>query len=227
MTRTLSHALCTLACMAGLVLAVGCGTGDAPQAVADIEPEQAFSWPESTRQVVAMEVEGQGVLRIALYPELAPMTVAQFMKRAREDYYAGTTFHRVKPDFMIQGGDPNTRDGDPQNDGHGGHDIPIQDEFNPAPHQRGALSLANGGRPNSGGSQFFIVQTDASHLNGKHTVFGRVLEGIEIVDAIAAAETDLHGRWGPRDRPIENQTVARITPIADEIAPKDDHAEAH
>ena len=111
---------------------------------------------------------------------------------------------------MIQGGDPNSRDDDPGNDGDGGPGFSLTDEFSPAPHTRGTLSMANTGHPDSAGSQFFIVSGDAQHLDGRHTVFGRVAAGIEVADAIAAAETDRHGRWGKPNRPLEDIVIERI-----------------
>ena len=111
---------------------------------------------------------------------------------------------------MIQGGDPNTRDKDPNDDGRGGPGYQVEDEFNPAPHARGTLSMANTGRPRTAGSQFFIVVQDARHLDFKHTAFGRVTSGMEVVDAITEVETDVHGRWGPKNRPIANVVVERV-----------------
>ena len=105
---------------------------------------------------------------------------------------------------MIQGGCPNTRNADPRDDGKGGGERFLEDEFSDLPHGRGAVSMANRGSRNSGGTQFFIVQGDASHLDGKHTVFGRVIEGMEVVDAIAKLEIDKFGRYGPPDRPIRS-----------------------
>jgi peptidyl-prolyl cis-trans isomerase B (cyclophilin B) len=198
----------------GLALAfvLGASSGCGGDQEADVDAAAApFAWPSGPHPTVTLHVEGQGDVMLELYPELAPETVANFLRLARDGFYDGTTFHRVIPGFMIQGGDPNSRDRDPRNDGRGGPGYSIPDEPSPAPHTRGAVSMANDGRPDSGGSQFFIVHEDARHLDGQHTVFGRVIDGMAVVDAITAVEVDEHGRWGARNRPIENVVVSRVT----------------
>ncbi|HIF96422.1 MAG TPA: peptidylprolyl isomerase [Myxococcales bacterium] len=187
-----------------------------------------FAWPTGPHPRAVFHIENKGSILLELYPELAPKTVASFIELARSGFYDGTTFHRTLPGFMIQGGDPNSRDRNPGNDGEGGPGFTLPDEFSPAPHQRGTLSMANTGQPNSGGSQFFIVHGDARHLDGRHTVFGRVAAGIEVADAIAAAETDLHGRWGKPNRPLEDIVIERIEilqppPSPTQSAPADTH----
>jgi cyclophilin family peptidyl-prolyl cis-trans isomerase len=156
-----------------------------------------------------------GVMRIELLPELAPKTVKQVTKLAAEGFYNGTYFHRVIPGFMIQGGDQNTLNPDPRDDGKGRPGFAVPDEFSDYPHVRGTVSMANSGYRNSGGSQFFIVHEDSPGLDGDYSVFGRVVEGIEVVDAIAALEIDVYGRYGPTDRPYPvSATIAsmRIEP---------------
>jgi peptidyl-prolyl cis-trans isomerase B (cyclophilin B) len=124
-----------------------------------------------------------GPIEIELFDDAAPKTVANFTKLAGEGYYDDLTFHRVIPDFMIQGGCPN-------GDGRGGPGYTFEDEFNNHKVVRGALAMANAG-PNTNGSQFFIVTTDAAPwLDGKHTVFGRVTSGLDVVDAISAVDRD-------------------------------------
>lgn len=157
--------------------------------------------------VADLRVKDLGTIRIELLPEAAPKTVAQFEQLAGEGFYDGTSFHRVIPGFMIQGGCPNTRNADPRDDGTGGGERSLEDEFSDLPHRRGAVAMANRGSRNSGGTQFFIVQGDATHLDGKHTVFGRVVEGMQIVDAIAKLEIDKFGRYGPPDRPYPVSAV--------------------
>jgi cyclophilin family peptidyl-prolyl cis-trans isomerase len=170
--------------------------------------------------VAVVSVKDLGKIRIELLPEAAPKTVAQFEALAGEAYYDGTTFHRVIPDFMIQGGCPNTRNADPRDDGRGGGDHPLEDEFTDLAHRRGIVSMANRSSRNTGGTQFFIVLADASHLDGKHTVFGRVIEGMEVVDAIAKLEIDKFGRYGPPDRPypipavVESIRIEGAAPVA-------------
>jgi cyclophilin family peptidyl-prolyl cis-trans isomerase len=124
-----------------------------------------------------------GPIEIELFDDAAPKTVANFTKLAADGYYDDLTFHRVIPDFMIQGGCPN-------GDGRGGPGYTFEDEFNDHKVVRGALAMANAG-PNTNGSQFFIVTTGAAPwLDGKHTVFGQVTSGLDVVDAISAVERD-------------------------------------
>jgi peptidyl-prolyl cis-trans isomerase B (cyclophilin B) len=199
----------TLAAFAALAF-VSLGCGDTVTATPeDAAPAAPFAWPDAGPTAV-LHIANMGEVEIALYPSLAPATVANFVRLAGEGFYDGTSFHRVIPDFMIQGGDPNSKDKNPRDDGNGGPGYQIQDEFNTAPHQRGTLAMANLGLPNSGGSQFFIVHKDVPHLDGKHTVFGRVVAGFDVVDTIAAVETDLYGRWGPKHRPITSVVVERV-----------------
>ena len=137
-----------------------------------------------------------GAIELELFGEDAPETVANFEKLARDGFYDGLTFHRVIPDFMIQGGCP-------RGDGTGGPGYTFKDEFNRHKVARGALAMANAG-PNTNGSQFFIVTTkEASWLDGKHTVFGRVTDGMDVVDRISELPRDA------RDRPREAATIER------------------
>jgi cyclophilin family peptidyl-prolyl cis-trans isomerase len=138
-----------------------------------------------------------GPITIELFDDDAPKTVENFLKLARDGFYNGVIFHRVIPDFMIQGGDPTGT-------GSGGPGYQFEDEFNDNKVVRGALAMANAG-PNTNGSQFFIVTTEAaSWLDGKHTVFGRVTDGMDVVDVISALETDA------RDRPSEDVVIERV-----------------
>jgi peptidyl-prolyl cis-trans isomerase B (cyclophilin B) len=142
-----------------------------------------------------------GAVAIELFDDDAPKTVDNFLKLARDGFYDGVVFHRIIPDFMIQGGDPSGT-------GSGGPGYQFEDEFNDHKVVRGALAMANSG-PNTNGSQFFIVTTEAaSWLDGKHTVFGKVTDGMDVVDAISAAETDA------RDRPRADVVIERV-----EVAP--------
>jgi cyclophilin family peptidyl-prolyl cis-trans isomerase len=138
-----------------------------------------------------------GAIAVELFDEDAPKTVDNFVKLAKDGFYDGVTFHRVIPDFMIQGGDPTGT-------GTGGPGYTFEDEINEHKVERGALAMANAG-PNTNGSQFFIVTTEAAPwLDGKHTVFGRVAEGMEAVDAISGTETDAN------DKPREPVTIERV-----------------
>jgi len=125
----------------------------------------------------------RGTIVLDLYPEHAPKTVNNFVTLARDGFYDGLTFHRVISDFMVQGGDPTGT-------GSGGPGYKFEDETrdNPLRHERGVISMANAG-PNTNGSQFFITHSPQSHLNGRHTVFGKVVEGQEVVDAIRQGDT--------------------------------------
>ena len=138
-----------------------------------------------------------GPIEIELYPNEAPKTVENFVKLARDGFYDGLIFHRVIPDFMIQGGDPTGT-------GRGGPGYQFEDEFNEHKVARGALAMANAG-PNTNGSQFFIVTVDAAPwLDGKHTVFGQVKSGMDVVDALEALPTD------GRDRPREPAVIETL-----------------
>lgn len=174
-----------------------------------------FSWPrDSSHPSMRLEItngDREGTIEIELMPELAPKCVQQVLALAGHGYYDGTTFHRVIPGFMIQGGDPKSRDDDPSNDGRGGSSTELPDEISTAPFERGVVALANHGRPNSNSSQFFIMQNSDFRLNGRYTVLGRVAAGIDVVDQIATTPTDKVGRWGPKDRPIEPVQIRRAT----------------
>ena len=140
----------------------------------------------------------EGDIVLELFDEDAPKTVENFTRLAGDGFYDGLTFHRVIPDFMIQGGCP-------EGTGTGGPGYTFEDEINPHKVVRGALAMANAG-PNTNGSQFFIVTTEeAPWLDGKHTVFGQVVEGMEVVDAIEGKPTDA------RDKPIEDARIESVT----------------
>ena len=138
-----------------------------------------------------------GAIAIELFDEDAPKTVDNFTKLAREGFYDGVIFHRVIPDFMIQGGDPTGT-------GRGGPGYTFEDEFNDHKVVRGALAMANAG-PNTNGSQFFIVTAEATPwLDGKHTVFGRVTDGMAVVDTISDLDTD------GMDKPRQDVVIERV-----------------
>jgi peptidyl-prolyl cis-trans isomerase B (cyclophilin B) len=138
-----------------------------------------------------------GAIDVELFDEDAPKTVENFTKLARDGFYDGVVFHRVIPDFMIQGGDPTGT-------GRGGPGYTFEDEPNDHKVERGALAMANAG-PNTNGSQFFIVTAESCPwLDGKHTVFGRVADGMDVVDAISAVETDAS------DKPRRDIVIERV-----------------
>lgn len=146
----------------------------------------------------------QGTIKAELFPDVAPNTVNNFISLVKRGFYDGLIFHRVIPGFMIQGGDP-------QGTGMGGPGYSIKGEFimnnfnNELLHKRGVLSMARSQSPNSAGSQFFIMVDDAPHLNAQYASFGQVIEGMEAVDKIVAAQRDYN------DRPLENQIMEKVT----------------
>ncbi len=149
-------------------------------------------------------MENGGVIRAELYPETAPISVKNFTDLVEKGFYNGLIFHRVIPGFMIQGGCP-------EGSGMGGPGYQIKGEFssngvnNPLKHTRGVLSMARSMAPDSAGSQFFIMHQDSPHLDGQYAAFGQVIEGMEVVDQIAATPT------GRQDRPVAEQKIAKIT----------------
>ena len=165
----------------------------------------------SKDQKVAVISTKFGDMVVEFFPDVAPKHVENFQILAEEGYYNGTTFHRVIPGFMIQGGDPNSKDLDRMNDGTGGRagkffgigrendpeSWTVPAEFNDTPHQRGTLSMARSQSIDSGSSQFFICHDNAPFLDGQYTVFGQLISGIEVVDEIVNSERD------PRDNPID------------------------
>lgn len=154
--------------------------------------------------VVTIEMENGGVMKVELYPETAPNTVANFISLVEKGFYNGTIFHRVIPGFMIQGGDP-------EGTGMGGPGYRIKGEFtanrfqNDLKHTKGVISMARSGHPDSAGSQFFIMVDDAPHLDGQYASFGKVIEGIEVADQIVSVATNYS------DRPPEEQRMRSVT----------------
>src|SRR5205823_9994529 len=163
-----------------------------------LRPGSRGARPERTDRMTNANMQtNHGTIELELFDDDAPKTVENFTKLARDGFYDGVIFHRVIQDFMIQGGDPTGT-------GSGGPGYTFEDEFNDHPVERGALAMANAG-PNTNGSQFFIVTADACPwLDGKHTVFGRVTDGMDVVDAISAVDTDA------ADRPQESVVIERI-----------------
>ena len=154
--------------------------------------------------LVTIEMENGGVMKVELYPETAPNTVANFISLVEKGFYNGTIFHRVIPGFMIQGGDP-------EGTGMGGPGYRIKGEFtanrfqNDLKHTKGVISMARSGHPDSAGSQFFIMVDDAPHLDGQYASFGKVIEGIEVADQIVSVATNYS------DRPLEEQRMRSVT----------------
>ena len=175
------------------------------QAFAQIQPE--VNYHNITDPVVILETN-LGKIAIGFFPNDAPNHVQNFIKLSLSGFYDETIFHRIIPGFMIQGGDPNTIDGDPTTWGQGGPDERVDAEFNTIKHNRGIVSMARSADPNSGGSQFFIVHKDSNFLDEQYTVFGRLVteESFQTLDKIAAVEI------GDRDIPIDIEQV-KITKV--------------
>lgn len=139
-----------------------------------------------------------GNITLKFFPEVAPGHVKNFIDLAKKGFYDGTTFHRVIPGFMIQGGDPNSKNADKRTHGMGGPGHTIKAEFNEKPHKRGTLSMARSNNPDSAGSQFFLCVKDSSFLDRQYTVFGEVESGMEAVDKIVSQPRDANDN--PNDR---------------------------
>lgn len=154
--------------------------------------------------IVTIEMNNGDVIKAELYPEVAPNTVRNFISLAQKGFYDDLIFHRVIPNFMIQGGDP-------EGIGVGGPGYAIKGEFadngfnNDLQHTRGVMSMARSRMPDSAGSQFFIMVADSPHLDGQYAAFGKVFEGMEAVDKIVASERNF------QDRPFQDQTMKKVT----------------
>ena len=187
------------------LLALACGPS-APESEAAPEAVSAESLEgqlleDGPHPRATLALESLGTIEIELLPEVAAETVEAFAALADSGHYDGTTFHRVIPGFVVQGGDPLTRNSDPRDDGRGGTQQPLPDGYSALPMLRGSVAMANGGRPGTATGQFFIAHEDARQLDGGYTIFGRVVAGMEVVDAVTELEIDTYGRYGPRDRP--------------------------
>ena len=145
-----------------------------------------------------------GKITFKSFPELAPETVRNFEKLAKEGFYDGTLFHRVIPGFMIQGGDPNTKGGEKSTWGTGGPGYSLKAEFSSRSHLRGIVSMARSQDPDSAGSQFFIVTADSTFLDRQYTVFGEVIEGMDIADKIVKLQRDSN------DCPLEEAKMLQV-----------------
>jgi peptidyl-prolyl cis-trans isomerase B (cyclophilin B) len=167
---------------------------------------------------VAVIKTNKGEMVVEFWPDVAPKTVENFKKLANEGFYNGTAFHRIIKGFMIQGGDPLTKD--PANEerfGTGDPGYKIKAEFNSKKHEKGVLSMARGGNPDSAGSQFFIVHGDASFLDNKYTAFGKLIKGEDTLDKIAETPVGT-SRGGEPSKPKERVTVESITIVpADQV----------
>ncbi len=157
------------------------------------------------KKEVAVITTSLGKIEVEFFADKAPGHVANFTKLAKSGFYDSTYFHRVIPGFMVQGGDPNTKDNNRANDGTGGPGYTIDAEFNDIHHARGILSMARSQDPNSAGSQFFIMVDDAPYLDGQYTAFGKVIEGMDVVDKIVSVPRD------GRDNPLKSIYITHIS----------------
>jgi peptidyl-prolyl cis-trans isomerase B (cyclophilin B) len=195
------HLLFTLLTMALVIILAACNNGSSSQDAEQQNVDYASEVKENP--VVTITMENDKKIIIELQPKVAPNTVANFISLVQEGFYNGLTFHRVIPGFMVQGGDPNGT-------GMGGPDYTIKGEFsnngfeNTLTHERGIVSMARSKAPDSAGSQFFIMVEEATHLDGNYAAFGKVIEGMEVVDVIVATERD------ESDKPLEDQKVKKV-----------------
>lgn len=184
-------------------LLTGCGSEEKQAEEKQTEEKQTEEKQTEENQMVEINIKDYGTIKVALDEESAPITVENFLKLVEDGFYDGLTFHRIMDGFMMQGGDPTGT-------GMGGSEETIKGEFsengveNPLSHTRGAISMARSQMPDSASSQFFIVQSDSTFLDGKYAAFGYVTEGIEIVDQICkdAIVQDNNGTVFPEDQPI-------------------------
>lgn len=183
-----------------LTVLAGCGTKESTET--EIGSDTSAKTGENP--IVTITMENKDIIKLELYPDIAPNTVANFISLIEENYYDGLIFHRVIPGFMIQGGDP---DGT----GAGGPGYSISGEFtangftNDLKHEKGVISMARTQDPNSAGSQFFIMAEDAPSLDGQYASFGKVIEGQEVVSSVVSVERD------SVDKPLEDQKISTIT----------------
>jgi peptidyl-prolyl cis-trans isomerase B (cyclophilin B) len=179
--------------LALILFLVSMGHGHAEVKYKKFTPEEIKKMSE-TKAVIETKF---GNIELKFFPEVAPQHVTNFMDLAKKEFYDGTTFHRVIPGFMIQGGDPSSKNPDRSKHGTGGPGYTIKAEFNQKPHKRGTLSMARAAHPDSAGSQFFLCVTDSFFLDKKYTVFGEVTSGMEVADKIVSQPRD------KADNPLE------------------------
>lgn len=190
------------------IVITGCGAeseskADEQDSGSSSKQDSEQATPEGEKPIVTITMENDDQIKVELYPEIAPNTVANFISLAEKGFYDGLIFHRVIPGFMIQGGDP-------EGNGTGGPGYAIKGEFssndfkNDLKHERGVISMARSSDPDSAGSQFFIMVEDSPQLNGEYAAFGKVIEGMETADEIVAVERDA------QDKPLEEQKMKTV-----------------
>lgn len=206
MKNLLFNSVLALLCSSALALAAETNVPTAPKSDAKKDETK----PAATKEVAVIKTS-EGEMVLEFWPEVAPNHVENFKKLAKQGFYDGTCFHRVIKGFMIQGGDPNTKDEAKQHMwGTGGPGYKIKAEFNDKPHVRGVLSMARANDPNSAGSQFFICHGDPRFLDRQYTAFGKLIKGDEVLEKIATTPT------APGDRPLKRMNVESITIVEQE-----------
>lgn len=189
-----------------IILAVGIAGFLGYQYFFNLKNNKDMKIEQTENPIVVLETN-KGAIKIKLFKDRAPKTVENFIKLTNQNFYDGVKFHRVIKDFMIQAGDPNSKDSDWTDDGTGGPGYKFDDEINDVKLTEGKVAMANSG-PNTNGSQFFIVTVEsAPWLDGKHTVFGEVIEGLDVVTAIENVNTDKD----KNDHPVEDVVINKIT----------------
>ena len=201
MKRLISLILALFASLAAVLCISGCSNNEAPE-----ETEAAALGETGETIMVQIEMDNGGIIKLELYPDIAPITVANFEKLVKEGFYDGLIFHRVIKNFMIQGGDPTGT-------GMGGAKETIKGEFasngvkNSLSHTRGVISMARSQKKDSASSQFFICHADAKYLDGDYAAFGKVIEGMDVVDEIASVKTNYN------DKPLTDVVMKSVTII--------------
>lgn len=219
---------------AGFLFAGAAQAADPPAGTAKAAPkapnaQAATGQAGSAADEVAVMETTKGRMVVEFWPKEAPATVSNFKKLARQGFFDGTGFHRIIKGFMIQGGDPKSKNPKAPDLGTGDPGYKIKDEFNTHRHEKGVLSMANSGTPNSAGSQFFIMHGMASHLDGHYTAFGHLIEGMDVLDLIANTPVGANaGMGGEMSKPLEWTTLksVRIMPRAAYLAKKEEAAAA-
>lgn len=200
--RQATHLLVLAVAVFAIAFISGCG------GTADKAPDETKTDLQGDETVVILKTN-QGAITVRFFAEISPRHTKNFIEHSKSGLYTGTLFHRVIPGFMIQGGDPYSKDEDPNNDGMGGYSYlgpgtMLDAEFNDIPHTRGILSMARSQDVNSAGSQFFIMHDRAASLDNQYSIFGEVIDGIEVVDFIINAPRN------QRDRPNEDQIIREV-----------------
>jgi cyclophilin family peptidyl-prolyl cis-trans isomerase len=202
-TGTQSDTAATTATESGYETSTTATTATETAAPAPPAAQQEKSMSQYENKVAELHTTA-GQIDIRFFPDVAPNHVKNFISLAEKGFYNGTKFHRVIPGFMIQGGDPNTKTGDPRTWGTGGAETNVNAEFSRVPHKRGIVSMARATDPNSASSQFFIMVNDYPSLDGQYSVFGQVTKGMDVADKIVSAPK------GGSDRPNDPTTITKI-----------------